>query len=227
MAPNKTFEAVKEFLYNRYGHNPSKILVHTGVIGWVLSSMAQIGAILVNDKLTSQQKSYMVPQEAADALVNIGSFLVVTQFMTRFSKELVKTGKLRTPKISEFINKHNLFKKNGTSPAAGEFRFNLRPHIVNSGDIATLKKYDSLKNGVGIVGTAIGSILSCNIITPIIRNQIAARQQRKILETHDKIYNNYYQKNKDRLNLKIPNGITMDQYQNMAYRNFSSSNLKV
>ena len=58
---------------SKYSDDIGKMLVHTGVIGWILSSAAQVTAIVINDKLSKEQKMYMVPQELADAAVNIVS----------------------------------------------------------------------------------------------------------------------------------------------------------
>ena len=34
-----------------YGDNVGKMLIHTGVIGWILSSAAQVVAIVINDEI--------------------------------------------------------------------------------------------------------------------------------------------------------------------------------
>ncbi len=57
----------------------SKMLIWTGVAGWTLSSLAQVGAVLFNNKISNEKKSFLVPQEMADAAVNIGSFFLITQ----------------------------------------------------------------------------------------------------------------------------------------------------
>ena len=41
-------------LYKTYSGSLGKMLIHTGVIGWALSSAAQILAIVINDNITSQ-----------------------------------------------------------------------------------------------------------------------------------------------------------------------------
>ena len=37
-----------DYVASRYGEDVGKMLVHTGVIGWILSSAAQVTAILIN-----------------------------------------------------------------------------------------------------------------------------------------------------------------------------------
>ena len=67
------------YIAKTYGNDPGKMLVHTGVIGWALSSMAQVFAIVLNDKIPKKQKLFLIPQEIADACVNIMSFYVISQ----------------------------------------------------------------------------------------------------------------------------------------------------
>lgn len=209
-----TFSSLKNYLYKNYGEKPGKMLVHTGVLGWVLSSLAQITAIVVNDKISPDQKSFLIPQEIADALVNILSFYIVTSSFKSFGEKLVSMGKLRTPKITEFLKKNDLFTKSAKNPAVGNIKFDIEK-LVNYKDIKP--EFKSLQNGVGVVTGIVGSILSSNLITPIGRNYIAANQQKEILAKKAE-YNMKH--------LKAPRGITIQQYQNMAYRN-SSDPLKV
>ena len=46
--------------------------------------------------------------------------------------------------------------------------------------------YNKFYKGVDVIGTTLGSILSCNIVTPIIRNEIAANKQKKCIAKMDK-----------------------------------------
>ncbi len=246
------FSNIKTHIYNKYSSDPSKILIHTSVLGWILSSLAQIGAIFVNDKIDSKDKAFLIPQEFADACVNIGAYLLITTMFTRVSKKLVKTGRFRTSSIDEFCRKNKFFERiaSNNQPTLGEFKFNMENRIkslissckkrlskpnLNSKEINNIetkiaelenfkKDYKRFENGIGIIGTTIGTILSCNILTPIIRNEIAVHQQKKLLAAKDKIYNRYYQKNKD--SLQAPRGITIDQYQQMVNRH-SSGTIKI
>ena len=71
------FSNFKSSLYKNYGENPGKMLVHTGVLGWILSSLAQVSAVVFNDKISPEQKSFLIPQEIADAGINIASFYLM------------------------------------------------------------------------------------------------------------------------------------------------------
>ena len=56
MTSAKTPLTIFDKLYKAYGGSMGKMLIHTGVIGWALSSAAQIFAIAINDKIHKKQK---------------------------------------------------------------------------------------------------------------------------------------------------------------------------
>lgn len=166
---NKAALSIFDKLYTKYSGNMGKMLVHTGVIGWILSSAAQIAAIIVNDKIPKEQKMFLIPQEAADACVNILSFYAVTRSFCAIAKRLGKTGRWIHPIVKDFLSKKNLAKKIGTTGF----------------DISKLKLPDNIKStynwfsqGLEVGGTTLGAILSCNLITPLIRNLYASKRQK-------------------------------------------------
>ena len=166
-SPSNLFSDFKTVMYRNYGENPGKMLVHTGVLGWILSSLAQVSAVVFNDKISPQQKSFLIPQEAADAAINILSFYVITSSFKNLASKLVSTGKLTTKPIKEGLLKI------GIRPAdIGKFNFNIDniPHVK--------KDYKPFKNGVDVIASTIGSIISCNIVTPVLRNQYASKKQK-------------------------------------------------
>ncbi len=162
---------VKNYLYKNYGEAPGKMLVHTGVLGWILSSAAQVTAVVFNDKIPSKEKLFLIPQECADAAVNILSFYIVTNTFKNIGSKLVSTGKLTTPKIQKYIKEHNL------TDQIGKVSTNIKNGMT--GDIR--EHYTDFKNGVDVITSTAGSILSCNIITPVLRNEYAAKKQKEIL----------------------------------------------
>ena len=89
-----------------------------------------------------------------------------------------------------------------------------------TGDIR--EHYTDFKNGVDVITSTVGSILSCNIITPILRNQYAANKQKEILAKKD------LQKNiTPNTNLYPLKTLSMDNYQRNAYAKFSGGNLRI
>lgn len=168
----KFFNSVKNYVAAHYGNHPGKMLVHTGVIGWTLSAMAQVCAIVFNDKIPKDVKSYMIPQEIADAGVNILSFYLITRSCQSLTRALVSSGKLLPKAVREHLVSNKLY------PSANKAfdvltHGNLTPELKNT--------YDRFYKGADVIGTTIGTILSCNIITPIVRNQIAASRQKEVI----------------------------------------------
>ena len=97
--PSQLFSDFKTVMYKNYGENPGKMLVHTGVLGWILSALAQISAVVFNDKISPEQKMFLIPQEIADAVINIVSFYTITSTFKIVAFKLVSTGKLTTKPI--------------------------------------------------------------------------------------------------------------------------------
>lgn len=202
------FSDFKTVMYRNYGENPGKMLVHTGVLGWILSSLAQISAVVFNDKISPEQKSFLIPQEAADAAINILSFYVITSSFKNLASKLVSTGKLTTKPIKEGLLKL------GIRPAdIGKANFNIDniPHVK--------KDYKPFKNGVDVIASTIGSIISCNIVTPILRNKYASVKQKQAIA--------YMNDNKSQPQMKAPRGISMADYQKMASMRYSNGSLKI
>lgn len=197
----------KSGLYERYGENPGKMLVHTGILGWFLSSLAQITAVIANDKISQEQKNFLIPQEAADGAINILSFYFITSSIKLLASKLVSCGKMSTKAIKTFLKNNNIDNK------IGKLDFNIEK-LNNFQDIKG--KYKPFKNGVDVIASTIGSIISCNIVTPVLRNEFASRRQKYLTEK--------MKKNSD---IKYPASISMDDYQKMAYSKYSSGHLKI
>jgi hypothetical protein len=205
MPANNLFSNFKTTLYKNYGENPGKMLVHTGVLGWILSSLAQVSAIVFNDKISAEQKSFLIPQEIADAAVNILSFYVITSSFKRLASKLVKTGKLTTKPIREFLNKNGV-----TSPKyIGSRKFNIE-NMANFQEIKS--EYRPFKNGVDVVASTIGSIISCNLVTPILRNQYAAKKQKQAIA----------RMKAEQPKVDYPRGISINDYQKLSTMKYSN-----
>ncbi|MBO7672267.1 hypothetical protein J6S88_02535 [bacterium] len=161
-----------------YSKDPGRMLLHTGTIGWILSCAAQTIAIATNDKIDKKQKAYLIPQEIFDGLVNIVSFYVLTKSFKDIFLKLVSTGKLANKSIMKFLQKNNLTNK------IGKMDFNIEK-LANYSEIEP--EYRAFKDGVGVVSSTIGSIISCNIVTPILRNKLANAPSRVLREEMDKM----------------------------------------
>ncbi len=204
------FSSFKSAMYKNYGENPGKMLVHTGVLGWILSAMAQVSAVVFNDKISKEQKSFLIPQEMADAAINIISFYVITSSFKNLASKLVSTGKLSTVKIRNHIKS----KLANPTDYIGKLGTNIEKDFPEiKGD------YKAFKNGVDVVASTVGSIISCNIVTPVLRNQYAAQKQKEaIARMHS---------NDSKHEINSPNKVSMDSYIKLASMKAPSGNLKI
>ena len=171
MSKASMFQNLKDLIAKHYGDNVGKMLIHTGVIGWILSAAAQVVAIVINDKIPKEQKMFLVPQEMADAAVNIVSFYLITQTFASVAGKLVKSGKWLPGAVRDF------FEKGGLADKLGKKGFDVTANGNLPKDLQ--KKYDKFHNGIDVIATTLGSILSCNIVTPLVRNEIAADRQKR------------------------------------------------
>ena len=210
---SQLFNSFKNHVYNVYGPNPAKMLIYTGVLGWFLSSAAQVVAIAVNDKIPKEQKAFLIPQEIGDGAVNVLSFLVVTSAIKGLASRLVSTGKLAKAPLRAIYEKAGLTAKTGIGKAGMDVVKELQTRLPKAEFDTFVKDYNRFKKGTDVIGMTVGSILSCNIITPLLRNKFAAkRQRREVARMHSK-------------ELIYPRGITMDSYLNHVYS--SSASLRV
>lgn len=170
-------EKLLNFAAGKFGEDISKMLIWTGVIGWTTSALAQIGAIIINPKISDEKKSFLIPQEFADACVNIGAFFLITLLTKKTVAKLFSTGKFASKSVREYLNKNaDLYKDK-----IGKIDFNL-DKVMKNDKSAPLKSYNACKN-IGTTFATVGAgILSSNIVTPIIRNSMASNVQKQYIE---------------------------------------------
>lgn len=170
------------WIYEKFKDDTSKMLITTGSLGWLLSSAAQIAAILKNDKISNEKKSFLLPQECIDGAINVGTFLFITLLFKKGLNKLVETGKILPKSVRLYLDKNkDLYKDK-----IGKIDFRIDDILAKDKANAPIKTYKTYKNYVATVGTVGASILACNIATPLIRNNAAA----KIQQTYVDLTNN-------------------------------------
>lgn len=178
MANLSVFERLKINLFNTYGREYGKMLIHTGIIGWVMSSVAQVFAIAFNEKIPKEQKMFMIPQEIADAAINIVSFYAVTRTLSSLANKAVKCGKLLPDSVSKYFNTTLVKRIPNKVKNLGKANFDVEKYVRQMP--AKLKtNYRRFKNGIDVLATLTGSVISCNILTPVLRNIYASHKQQK------------------------------------------------
>lgn len=168
MLKPKNASSIFDSLYRAYNKDDGKMLIHTGTIGWILSSAAQIFGIIMNDKIPKEQKMFLIPQEFSDAVFNILSFYLITNTFTGIIDKLIDTGKWIPKKLKTFLIKQNYGEQ------IGKFDFDITKISLPS---SQKKGFYFFKIGMGVLAMTIGSVISCNIITPLFRNKYAAKRQ--------------------------------------------------
>ena len=92
------------FIYKHFAQNTGSFLLWSGIVGWTASCVNQVIAIVSNDKLTSKQKKFMIPQEITDGIVNTMLFAIFTRSFTKFGEKFITSGKWATKNLSEFYS---------------------------------------------------------------------------------------------------------------------------
>lgn len=169
------WQGVKNYLYKNYGQESGKLIVHTGLVTWTMACLSQVFAIVVNDKIPKEQKKFLIPQEFADGAINILAFYTLTNSLKNLSSRLVSTGKWTNKAIKTFVEKNPL-----KEVELGNIKTDLSKSYKGREDFYTA--FSPFKNGVDMIAATIGSIVSCNVIVPVLRNMYGARQQKQSLE---------------------------------------------
>ncbi len=169
------FQNCFNWICENFKKDTSKMLIVTGTLGWILSSLAQVFGILGNSKISSEKKSFLLPQEVMDAVVNVGAFFGITMFTKKVIAKMASTGKIAPQSVRDFLNKNSILKNK-----VGKFDFNVGDVLPKNS--SELTSYESYKNFVTTMGTVGASILSCNIVTPLIRNATASRVQKRYID---------------------------------------------
>lgn len=212
------FDRYLENLWNNYSKDLANILIFTGVAGWALSSAAQIVGLLANDKISNKDKTFLIPQEAFDAGVNIASFILITTGIKKLANKLVTTGKL-APKSLRTYYESTPYKN-----FIGKDTFNVERDLGGLASFAPNKKtYDGFKNIVTTGATIGGSIFSCNIVTPILRNNLASVSHKTIVKNANEGRNNII--TKEELENKKSNLPQLKPYSNFSPK--YNGNLKI
>jgi len=107
------------------------------------------------------------------------SFFFVTKTFTAVANKLVNQGKWIEKPILDYLKKSNVASKVGKKGFDVLLHGNLPPKMADS--------FVGWRSGVDMGATLVGSILSCNIITPLLRNIYASkRQQGSIARLNDR-----------------------------------------
>ena len=83
-------------VFDKYSVDGGKMLIHMGALGWVLSSLAQIGVVATDKNISKKDKKFLVPQEICDGLTNVVLYYTVSQVIKGSGDYLINNGYLLT-----------------------------------------------------------------------------------------------------------------------------------
>jgi len=137
----KFFDSVKN-ICKASAKDQSLMLILTSAAGWLLSSAAQVAAIICNDKIPQKEKNFLVPQEICDGVTNVATFLGITLLTKNLFAKLIQNNKiiLKDPKqyASPFLTV--------VSIVAGAFASNIVTPVIRNYLGANVQKKCSVQN---------------------------------------------------------------------------------
>ena len=170
------FKNVLNWLSKNFSNDTSRVIITASIVGWIISAVAQATAVAFNPKLDKEQKSFLLPQEFADVAVNIAAFFLVTQSAKKYMTKMFKTGKFAPKTVREHLNKN----KSLYGDKVGKLDLNLDEALMFDKFFPD-KEYKTCKNLMTTLATVTGGIISTNLITPVISNNMAAKMQKKYI----------------------------------------------
>ena len=196
----------------------ANFLKNIAVIGWVLSSLAQTTALILNDKIPSKEKKFLIPQEIYDGLANITLFWFITSKATDFGKKLVLKKIVMPKSLTKILDNFTPKGKNIL-----QLKENFLAHISKFGTAKDLKIANKAIDGMGVLAGITGAVIANNIVTPLVRNKLAGIYQKKQVNKISKspLLNPYY----GDINL---NNKSSQQYKLNTFKGFlNNSTLKI
>lgn len=200
-----SFAGVKNFIAKHYANDAAKMFLHTGALGWIFSSAAQIFMLAHDKDLPKKEKKFLIPQESLDAAINIIAFYTVTAGVQALGKKFASSGKIIAPEIRKFCEREGLeIGKWSTNigKSLKEEIIGLKYEIaskdklnINLSDsdlkvldtrLKSIEKFDDetyspFESGIKMAGNLLGAVLSCNLITPALKNPLAAARQKRAM----------------------------------------------
>lgn len=150
--------------------NPANFLKLTGAFGAFISCVCQTTALAINKSVPAKEKKFLIPQEITDGAINVSIYLVLASIFKGIGESLVDNAKILPKYLPESLRNPKEIKR------LLEVE-NLPKDIAKFAD--PIKRH---KKGMAVLTSIVGSVIAANIVTPLIRNKIAAQVQKKLAE---------------------------------------------
>lgn len=171
---------IANYVYKNFVNDPGHFLLVSGAIGWAASCVNQTVAIMINDKIPKEQKYFLIPQEITDGIVNTILYIAITKSFNVFGKKFVESGRIASPKIRKWLEetKKPVCTDKFSIPKEPE----LNPLDSKKFNKELSDEYYAFADGIKFMFSTVGAVVSCDFVTPFVRNKIAAHRQKQSLE---------------------------------------------
>ena len=203
-----SFEKVAKYaaekIYSIFGKNSGNMLLATAIIGFVGSSLAQIGAILLNKKYTPSQKAFMVPQEIGECIIASSALFLITLPIQIMTKKIMLSGKFLSKNLVKYMEENKLSAKRGKPD------FNFREEVKNTIDniqksdvfIRSEKlqqeqmlskhknasdEFETIYDSAAAIATTAAGVVTTGIVVPIVRNRFASYYQKRNMDMYNNV----------------------------------------
>ena len=187
-----------EKVYKYFGNNSGNMLLATSIIGILTSCLAQTGAIILNKKYTDSQKMFMAPQELTEGCISILSIFFLTKPIQKLANNCLKSGKVLTKDMVEYLKKNELIEKRGKTDfdfkksvndiihkieASDEFikSSSVERQKLIQGNKNIIQDFDIMSDSASAFATTFAGITASAFISPILRNHVASNFQKASL----------------------------------------------
>lgn len=101
------FQNLIEKVWGQYGDDVGKSLIHLGAVGWFFSAVAQIGMIATNKDIEKKEKKFLIPQEIADGVINVGLYYSICQAIKYIGDSVAENSAIMTQTTEKTIRDIN------------------------------------------------------------------------------------------------------------------------
>lgn len=92
-------------MYKKSSKDMGNALIVLNAVGWVFSAAAQIGMIVFSKHIDKKEKKFLVPQEVADGVINIGLNVTICKAVKWLGDTLLEKGVFVTHRTSQLAPK--------------------------------------------------------------------------------------------------------------------------
>lgn len=91
----------------KYSKDVGVALIHLGAAGWFFSALAQIVMLYRNKDIDKKEKKFLIPQEIADGVINVGLYYTICQSIKTRWDNKIERGERLTKELNSFVRMIN------------------------------------------------------------------------------------------------------------------------